>query len=73
MARLVFSMDTLLSSDWDTRASAAGYPVVDTRAEVATVLLVDFSGSTVTKEKRIFNNYSTVGVGYEMVHSQRGA
>ena len=56
MARLVFSMDTLLSSDRDTRASAAGYPVVDTRAEVATALLVDFSGSTVTKEKIIFNN-----------------
>ena len=47
--------------------------MVDTRAEVATALLVDFSGSTVTKEKRISNNIiPQVGVGYEMVHGQRG-
>ena len=38
--------------------------MVDTRAEVATALLVDFSGSTVTKEKRISNNIiPQVGVG----------
>ena len=35
--------------------------MVDTRAEVATALLVDFSGSTAAKEKRKFNNYSTSG------------
>ena len=45
--------------------------MVDTRAEVATALLVDFSGSTVTKEKRTSNNIIPwVGLGYEMVHGQ---
>ena len=42
--------------------------MVDTRAEVATALLVAFFGFTVTKEKRKFITIiPPVGIGYEMV------